>query len=614
MIAKLFILYLISFLVAFCSIVYELLLAQAMSLFAGNAAVRYSLVIAIFLLGLAVGSKLADKLINKKKKAILVYLLRVELGLSLIGGASVLILYLTYLISLRLYFNSYFFLCNTIFFIICFIFILIIATLTGFELPFLLYLASLKTKESVYRILVWDYFGILAGSIVFPLVLFPKMQLVNIGLGISLVNLFVAGLIFFHLPQTSLKKRILLEFFSILIIISGAIAFNEKINSYLLEKQYSYVFNEGLFDFTHKQRIEAKRKQSAYQVIDLVRLKYYVNPFTPLLRESYTRRLEYEPDALHNIFFFLNNEYQFWSDFEDIYHEYLAYVPLIATGQQPEKVLVLGGGDGLLLRRLLACQFIKEITLVDIDKEVINWAKNNEYLAKLNNYAFLDPRVKIIVNDAYYFMKHCSEKYDAVYIDLPFPDDYELAKLYSYEFYSFINRSLKNNGFLALDCPGIEQRNGKYKYLIDPDQLWQIIYQSLYKAGFKSIIPYVSNLEKENYKAYDLLNQAIEIDKEAKEKDYQKYKIKKNELIRQLILEHVDDLRQGFILAQKTNSTIIKKYKIIEGVDFWVLNKLRYYNAFKDNFSLPQSDKNKANSIFKPVLMNQDFWWIKIPY
>ena len=87
---------------------------------------------------------------------------------------------------------------------------------------------------------------------------------------------------------------------------------------------------------------------------------------------------------------------------EFIYHEMLAHVPIFAHGDA-RRVLIIGGGDGGMLREVCKHSTIEHITQVEIDQQVIDMCKT--YLPKHSAGAYDDPRVNIVINDGLRFVR-----------------------------------------------------------------------------------------------------------------------------------------------------------------------------------------------------------------
>jgi spermidine synthase len=129
---------------------------------------------------------------------------------------------------------------------------------------------------------------------------------------------------------------------------------------------------------------------------------------------------------------------------EFIYHEMLGHFPL-SHHPNPERVLVLGAGDGFLLRELLKYDSVREIVLVDIDKDVVELSK--KHFSKENGNSLDDERVKVIVADALKYADECKEQFDVVIMDLI---AYESgAELYTNETVEKFIRLMKEDGVFA---------------------------------------------------------------------------------------------------------------------------------------------------------------------
>lgn len=129
---------------------------------------------------------------------------------------------------------------------------------------------------------------------------------------------------------------------------------------------------------------------------------------------------------------------------EFIYHETLVH-PLLLSLDKPKKVLVLGGGEGATIREVLKHKDVESVTMVDIDKAVIDFAR--EYLKEWHQGSFDNPKVKLIIGDGYEFVNSTQEKFDAVILDLTDPQKgSSSARLYTLEFYKKLKSILTPNG------------------------------------------------------------------------------------------------------------------------------------------------------------------------
>lgn len=131
---------------------------------------------------------------------------------------------------------------------------------------------------------------------------------------------------------------------------------------------------------------------------------------------------------------------------EFIYHEMLAHVPLMAV-PEPKRVMIVGGGDGGTLREVLKHP-VERVDLVEIDIKVIE--SSREFLPTLNDggRVFDEPRVNVVVEDAFKYMKEHTGEYDAILVDSTDPVGMAEA-LFSDEFYRLCRDSLSPTGALS---------------------------------------------------------------------------------------------------------------------------------------------------------------------
>ncbi|MDQ2818174.1 MAG: fused MFS/spermidine synthase [Candidatus Eremiobacteraeota bacterium] len=135
---------------------------------------------------------------------------------------------------------------------------------------------------------------------------------------------------------------------------------------------------------------------------------------------------------------------------ERIYHESLTH-PACAAFGAPERILILGGGEGATLREALRVPSVAGVTMVDIDGEVVELCRR--HLAEWSDGAFDDPRANIVIGDAKAFVQSGVEKFDVIIGDLTEPrDDSPSRELHTAEFYRSIAQRLNPGGFYALQA------------------------------------------------------------------------------------------------------------------------------------------------------------------
>lgn len=99
---------------------------------------------------------------------------------------------------------------------------------------------------------------------------------------------------------------------------------------------------------------------------------------------------------------------------EFIYHEMMVHVPLFAH-PNPKRVLIIGGGDGGILREVLRHQNVEHVTQVEIDGSVIDMCK--EYFPNHSQGAYDNPRANIVIADGKEFVASCQDKFDVIIAD-----------------------------------------------------------------------------------------------------------------------------------------------------------------------------------------------------
>jgi Spermidine synthase len=117
--------------------------------------------------------------------------------------------------------------------------------------------------------------------------------------------------------------------------------------------------------------------------------------------------------------FALDGAIQLTTNDEPVYHEMMVHVPLF-THDNPTSVLIIGGGDGGILRETVRHEELKRIVLVEIDASVIELSKKN--LPSVSKGAFNDPRVEIIIGDGAEYVKNGTEKFDVILCDSTDPE------------------------------------------------------------------------------------------------------------------------------------------------------------------------------------------------
>jgi len=181
------------FTIATCGLIYELIAGTLASYLLGDSVTQFSTVIGVYLFAMGVGSWLSKFILRD----VLGVFIRVEFMIGLIGGFSALILFGLFgqVASFR---------------VLLYALVFVTGTLVGLEIPLLLRLLKdqLRFEDLVSRVLSLDYIGALAASLLFPLVLVPKLGLVRSSLLFGLLNAGV-GLLALYFLREQLRRPLL---------------------------------------------------------------------------------------------------------------------------------------------------------------------------------------------------------------------------------------------------------------------------------------------------------------------------------------------------------------------------------------------------------------------
>jgi len=368
------------------------------------------------------------------EEELLEWFIKVELLLGLIGGASVPILYF--------FFDRF----STDGYQILMLGLTgLIGVLTGFEVPFLVRI--MKTyyplKSNLANVLSLDYVGALVATLLFPFLLIPFVGVFRTSLIFGLANVALGLIVYRYVTQNlSIKRKPWVEGASLGVIVGFAVLLFYS-NRLLSHWEDSFYKSQIIFS-----------KQTPYQQLVMTQNK-------------------------HDLRLYINRIIQFSSLDEYRYHESLAQIPL-SLAPSKKKILVLGGGEGLLARELLRHPKVEAVSIVDLDPEVFRLGKENPQLRTLNASALTDPRTTLLPQDAMQFLKDTDQIFDIIIADLPDPSNDALARLYSTAFFKMARQCLSPDGVFVTQATGTFHTNRAF---------WCIV-ETLKASGFETVYPY----------------------------------------------------------------------------------------------------------------------------
>ena len=376
------------FMVATCGLIYELVAGSLASYLLGDTVLQFSTVIGAYLFAMGVGSWLS-RFVGKGLAARFV---QVEILVGLVGGFSSTFLFLAFAHAAS-------------FRVLLYLVVFVVGTLVGLEIPLMMRILKdrLDFKDLVSQVLTMDYIGALFASVLFPLLLVPKLGLLNTALFFGLLNIGVAAATL-HLLRDAIPRRAGLgsACAAAAVALVCGLAFSGEIASHAEGDMYA---DEVIFS-----------KASPYQKIVLTRWK-------------------------DDWRLFLNGNLQFSTMDEYRYHEALVH-PALSGHPAPRTVLILGGGDGLAAREVLRDGRVEKVTLVDLDPMMTKLFTEHAALSALNGGSLSDARTTVVNADAYRWLEKNDRRYDVVIVDFPDPSNYAVGKLYTTAFYRLLSRRL----------------------------------------------------------------------------------------------------------------------------------------------------------------------------
>lgn len=160
-------------------------------------------------------------------------------------------------------------------------------------------------------------------------------------------------------------------------------------------------------------------------------------------KKSAFQKIEIIENDFYGRVLFLDGLVQTTEKDEFFYHEMLVH-PALAIHPRPEKVLIIGGGDGGALREVLKHP-VRKAWLVEIDQEVIKACE--QYFPWLDE-ALADPRAELAIADGFDFIQKTTERFEVIIVDSSDPVG-PSAILHARDFYRKLKKILKPNGLIV---------------------------------------------------------------------------------------------------------------------------------------------------------------------
>ena len=383
------------FIIAACSLIYELLISSLSTYLLGSSVIHYSLTIGLFLFFMGVGAWFAQSIIRDLVAAFVA----IEIAIGAVGGVSAMLLYGIYAWS-NLYYP------------VMLLTIAAIGILVGMELPLLTRILESRSglRRGISQVMTFDYLGALIASLLFPFILLPYLGHLLTASAIGGINLLIAFIV-----AWTFRHR--LGQWTWPIVMSCVVAALLIITSAVWSNPAAEIFENALYEdpVIHSE-------QSRYQKLVLSK----------------------QGDDLR---LYLDGNLQFSSLDEYRYHEVLVHLPA-AFSVRLDRVLVIGGGDGLAVRELLNYPEVTEIVVIDLDPAVTKLARSHAMIKNLNKQSLDHAKVTVVNQDAWQWLSEQGDLFNLAIIDLPDPESEDVAKLYSVAFYERLARRLSADGVM----------------------------------------------------------------------------------------------------------------------------------------------------------------------
>ncbi|MCU4163319.1 polyamine aminopropyltransferase [Carboxylicivirga caseinilyticus] len=413
------------FATGFSGIIAEYLLSTLATYFLGDSILQWTMIVSTMMFSMGLGSRISKSFKTNLTEKFLI----LEFILSLVVSFAPMVVYTisAFTTSLAIFIYG---------------FSIIIGTLIGMEIPLVMRINNEyeSLRINISNVLEKDYYGSLIGGIFFVVLGLPFLGLTYLPFFLGTVNFGVAIGVYLMLNKLiaqQYKKYINASIWIVTIIIISGVIFSDPIIKYGEQIKYKdkVVYSE----------------QSQYQKIVIT---------------------QWENDY----WLYLNSNQQLCTMDEVMYHEPLVH-PIMTLHPNPQKVLILGGGDGCAAREVLKYPMVESIRLVDLDPAMTKLGQENPILTNLNKGSMNDSKVEIINADGYHYLTHSKDFYDIIIIDLPDPRTVELGRLYSVEFYNVCHKHLRPEGMI------ITQAGSPYF----ATKAFKCIVNTMREAGFNTI-------------------------------------------------------------------------------------------------------------------------------
>ena len=411
----------LTFVVAFCSIVYELIYSEMLRVLFGGTVLRYSITIGLFLFSLGVGAFCYRYVGDVEQN-----FFRTEVALSVVGPFGLLLM-----VGVNSAPAIQFPLKSQLVLVVSHLPIVVVGVLSGLEIPFLSELID-SEGESFSEVLGVDYFGSLVGTVVYALVLYPTLGLVTAIFVLGLANAVVALLFAYDGAFESSSTPVLVACLLVTASYAGVVAAGDRAER-AVEETYIGAGIESEYPPGTASVTIREIERTAHQRVVIYDRTLDATPNRPRQTERCLR---------------MDGQLQLCESWVASYHQGLVDVPMTTVPDGPDtRVLLVGGGDHIATNRLRD----HDVTVdqVDLDGEFLDYTKSHPYFEQYHDDAYRYDRLTTYETDALTYLRNTDRQYDLVLLDLPGARNDGLLPVYSTEFYRLVRAHLTDDGVVV---------------------------------------------------------------------------------------------------------------------------------------------------------------------
>ncbi len=415
------------------AMIYQIAWTRVLSLSIGSSVYAFSLIVTAFICGLALGSLIISKFIDRRRDLVLwLALMQGAIGLSALGIVHVLgnlpILVIQFVFDASHSFK-YIQLAE---FAIIFGLILVPTFMMGSTVPIAIKICTTDVRRvgrffgNVYAV---NTLGAIIGSFMAGFLLIPWVGTQNSLLIAVATNIFAAGLILLHAPSISFPRRLAGSLVTVVIAV---------LVSYPISQWDASVLSSGPFLYAGRYK-----NISAKKGIDL-RAAMKEGIQTLYFKEGLHAVVTVQKTSEGNLALQINGKTDASARGDAATQLMLGHLPLLLH-QGAEDVLVIGLGSGMTLGAVERYP-VTGVDVVEIEPAVVEASR---YFNEFSGYALNDPRVKLIVGDGRNHLALTNRQYDVIISEPSNPWISGMANLFTREFFDLAKNRLQQGGLMC---------------------------------------------------------------------------------------------------------------------------------------------------------------------